>query len=211
MYVIPHSCLLVLANADNSADYEFFSTERLARHHQCSHQAAFSELETYVRREAPQLLQRELEGLEPELKTIINEKLKSKLAEVLPRLQLRLIDDFRNSGTTQPATADISRQEGHDQSENHLADTWDPLDFFGSMDWGSFPECDFDVAILQHQPEGSSTGSSVQHSSPTTSHVGISAEKSRDSGYGSSNTTERERSEADPAHGSWIGTFSSFV
>jgi len=137
--------------------------------HQCSHQAAFSGLESYVRTEAPQLLQQELESFEPELKTIINEKLREKLSELLPKLQLKLINNFRlgKPAPHQPQSAVPDdqaqpRDQGHAEvPESILAqplDFLDPLSFLENMDWGNFGKLDFEVAILPpHQQAGESS------------------------------------------------------
>ncbi len=148
-----------------------------------------------MRREASQLFQQELESFEPELKTIINEKLKQKLSEVLPKLQLKLIDDFRKLGSTKHPTQsgnvpDTIPAEHHDLGMgDKTSDMIDPLAFLESMDWGDFGDPNFDVGVVitQHQSEGSSEGSlAIQDLESTEGFPDMLPGKTKDSGYGSS-------------------------
>jgi hypothetical protein len=79
-------------------------------------------LEKYVRREAPQFLQKELEGLESELQTLINARLKAKLEDVLPRIHLQLIDGYRRSecDALLPVVREQQQQQEEEEEETQL-------------------------------------------------------------------------------------------
>jgi hypothetical protein len=89
----------------------------------CSHDDVFMNLEKYVRREAPQFLQKELEGLESELQTLINARLKAKLEDVLPRIHLQLIDGYRKSECDAVLPVVKEQQEEEEEEEATQGET----------------------------------------------------------------------------------------
>jgi hypothetical protein len=181
------------------SDYEIFQTQPPLHPNRdpCPHHAAFSGVEAFVRRQAPQLLQQVLGEFEPELKAIINEKLKSKLAEILPKLQAELINSFRginSESIVQTSSDPTPPDEGVGvRDPGQQSDTWepfgdsvDPLALLQNMDW-NFPAVeDFEVELTlpsQFHQEGSSWGSSGDGmSGPAEAH---NPTMTGDSGYGS--------------------------
>jgi hypothetical protein len=135
------------------------------------------------------------ESFEPEVKILLGEKLKQKLSEELPKLQLKLIDDFRKQETSHdPATPledspDLATAGDPGDAAlhvyNEISNAEFPMGLLENMDWTAFDVPEFDFTITYPPPGGSSEGSSVTHDleSPESSFLGLFSEKRADSGY----------------------------
>lgn len=188
------STIIPTTNTPIYPDYENILVQSWQSDQQCSHQQDFSGLKTFLRRQASQRLREAFEDFEPELRTMLNEKLKQKLSEVLPQLQLELIDDFRRLDSTPQPTApeNITSPTGDEESvsplplHNEVFDVTDHLDFLGNIDWESLGDPKFDIIITPPQVEGTSECSSATPDPELTGgFLGIRSGKMHDSGYGS--------------------------
>ena len=76
-------------------DYETTFVQSWQPERPCSHQEAFSRCKAFVLRQAGRRLQKEIDNWAPEFRAMLNDGIKKKFLELLPKLQSDLIDDLQ--------------------------------------------------------------------------------------------------------------------
>jgi hypothetical protein len=162
----------------------------------------FPRLKTFLHRYACQRLHEAFEDFEPELRMMLNSRLKEKLSEVLPKLQLDLIEDFRQrevvdpqpklDGTSENAHVQdncpvAGQHDGHQQDGSSSMDNL-PIQFLEGLDWGLLDDPDFDVIIdmpgaLDELFNGSGSSATYDLESAEAPEGSRVLGKTRDSGY----------------------------
>jgi len=180
-----------------NADYENTFAQLWQPPRECSHQEMFPRLKTFLRRYACQRLHEAFEDFEPEFRMMLNNKLKEKLSEVLPKLQLDLIEDFRQrevmDSSPQPMCSGASEKAHHadhvaGQHDSNKGDESLGIGFLESLNWGTLDDPDFDVIIdMPGALDGifGEYGSSATNDMDSTEGLkgAMTLGKTRDSGY----------------------------